>query len=173
MTTTDPTAIPIELDPAHQRMVGVAVHGNTPFDVPYVSQITGNLWQGGCANGLMLPANVEHVISLYPWEQYRPKRDLKSMLAVRLYDSLDAVDREQVIGIAEWVNVCRADGVTLVHCQAGLNRSSLVAGLALVLGGWTPEKVIAKLRAKRSPAVLCNPVFEQWLRDFRQGGEGD
>jgi hypothetical protein len=40
-----------------------------------------------------------------------------------------------------------------------------VAGLALVRSGMTPDAAIALLREKRSPAVLCNPTFEQWLRE--------
>jgi len=62
------------------------------------------------------------------------------------------------------VNACREDGPTLVHCQAGLNRSSLVAARALVLGGMTADDAIALIREKRSPACLCNPAFERWLR---------
>jgi len=44
----DPTRIDIDLDPRVQRMQGVAYHGNTPFDVPYISKITDGLYQGGC-----------------------------------------------------------------------------------------------------------------------------
>ena len=163
MTRADPTAVAITLDPRNQRMSGMTVHGDMPFDVPFVSPITDDLWAGGCVDGLVLPAEVDHVVSLYPWEAYQLQREIKSMLAVRLYDSLDDFDEEQIVGIASWVNVCRKSGVTLVHCQAGLNRSALVAGLALVLDGYTPEDAIALLREKRSPAVLCNPVFEAWL----------
>ena len=66
--------------------------------------------------------------------------------------------------IATWVNTCRETAPTLVHCQAGLNRSSLVAARALVLGGRTPDEAITLIRRKRSPACLCNPAFERWLR---------
>jgi protein-tyrosine phosphatase len=47
-----------------------------------------------------------------------------------------------------------------------LNRSALVAGMALILDGWKPADAIALLREKRSPAVLCNPAFEQWLLSY-------
>ena len=69
--STDPTRIDISFDPRERRMRGYARHGNTPFDVPFVSQITDNLWTGGCEDGLVLPANIAHVVSLYPWETYR------------------------------------------------------------------------------------------------------
>ena len=94
-------------------MRGVAMHGNKSFDVPYISQVDDNLWQGGCTNGLVLPENIEHVISLYPWEQYTIKHQIRSLLKVFMYDSEDQ-GFEQVDGIAAWVNVCRKDGVTLM-----------------------------------------------------------
>ncbi len=50
-----------------------------------------------------------------------------------------------------------------MHCQAGINRSGLVTALALVEEGMKAVDAIALLRAKRSPAVLCNRAFEQWL----------
>lgn len=171
MTEVDPTRIDIEFDPRQQRMRGIAHHGNTPFDVPFISHIDGNLWVGGCRDGLILPREIEHVVSLYPWETYRCPLMLKSHLEVRMYDSLDQAFG-QVTAIASWVNSCLADGPTLVHCQAGLNRSNLVAATALVHQGMEPCEAIALLRAKRSPAVLCNPAFEQWLLDtFTSVGE--
>jgi protein-tyrosine phosphatase len=161
----DPTWIPVHVDPRERRMRGVAAHGNTPFDVPFISNIEGNLWQGGCQNGLVLPKNIEHVVSLYPWEQYEVTHDLKSSLTVRMYDSTDQ-GYEQVDAIAAWVVSCLADGPTLVHCQAGLNRSSLIAGRALTVLGRTGQEAIALLREKRSPACLCNPRFEEWIADI-------
>lgn len=158
----DPTRIALNLDPREQRMDGIAVHGNTPFNVPYVSEITDNLWTGGCTNGLVLPDVIAHLVSLYPWEQYTVQHDVRSALSVVMYDSEDQ-GFAQVDAIAAWVNVCRKDGPTLVHCQAGLNRSGLVAARALMLGGMTGAEAVALLREKRSPAVLCNKSFETWL----------
>lgn len=165
---TDPTAIPLKVDPREQRMKGTAVHGNTPFDVPYISEVGFNLWMGGCTDGLVIPPNIRHVVSLYPWESYRAQPDqVQSMLSVRMYDANDRPDAKQVRQIAMWVNYCRERGPTLVDCQAGLNRSGLIVASAILLYGnrEDPRKVIALLREKRSPAVLCNPAFEQWLLD--------
>lgn len=162
--TFDPTAIDLSVDPRTQRMTGVAIHGGTRFSVPYVSEIEDNLWTGGCAMGLALPREIDHVVSLYPWEAYTVTHELKSALMVRLYDSSDEA-MDKIDDIARWVNSCRRDGITLVHCQAGLNRSGLVAARALMLEGSSADDAIALLREKRSPAVLCNTAFEQWLRD--------
>lgn len=165
----DPTAIDIEFDPHHQRMAGTAYHGNKDFDVPYISEVKGaiNLFQGGCHNMLTLPRNIEHLVSLYPWEAYDVEHDLGSRLEVRMYDSVDdAPDMAQVVHVAKWVNACREQGPTLVHCQAGLNRSGLVAAVALVLEGYIPEDAITLLRLSRSDAVLCNPAFEKMVMEF-------
>lgn len=158
----DPTKIDLATDPRAQRMSGTAIHGDTPFDVPFVSEIAENLWQGGCATGLVLPDEIVHVISLYPWENYTVHHQVRSVLSVVMYDS-EEQGFGQVDSIACWVNACRHDGPTLVHCQAGLNRSSLVAARALMLAGSTASDAIALLRERRSPACLCNNAFESWL----------
>lgn len=162
--TEDPTKIDILFDPLERRMEGVAYHGDTPFSVPFISQITGNLFTGGCTEGLILPTGIEHLASLYPWERYTYTHELKSELYVRLYDSADQAMGE-IDSIAEWVLGCMRQGKTLVHCQAGLNRSSLVAARSLMLDGHSAEYAIDLLRRNRSSAVLCNPAFESWLRE--------
>lgn len=161
----DHTKIKIDFDPMSRRMKGTAIHGNTPFDVPFISQITDNLWQGGCEEGMHLPDFIDHVVSLYPWEHYymRKSKPATSYLEVYMYDSEDQAF-EQVDAIARWVNECRKTGTVLVHCQAGLNRSSLIAARALMLDGMTADEAIKKLREARSPACLCNQSFEKWLR---------
>ena len=164
--SADPTAIDIDFDPREQRMVGVAFHGDTPFDVPFISEIAPNLWTGGCRDGLILPDHIVHLVSLYPWERYKRAHDLGSSLTVRMYDDLKGPDADQVLTIAAWVNVCRKTGPTLVHCQAGLNRSGLVAAAALMLNGMSADDAIGLLRAKRSPAVLCNSKFTALLQEM-------
>lgn len=148
-----------------QHIEGFAREGNTPFSCPLISQIDGNLWQGGCINGVSLMDKFEHVISLYPWERYvcGPTKEFQSFTEVRLLDGPVVPNEYQLYALAGWVNVCRALGPTLVHCQAGLNRSGLLAGLSLVISGWKPEDAIARLRETRSPAVLCNKKFAAWL----------
>src|SRR5256885_12877051 len=87
---TDPTRIALEVDPFTQRMKGVTRIGGISFDVPYISHIEGNLYQGGCAAGLYLPKYIEHVVSLYPWEQYTVTHEPKSMSFHWLYDADEA-----------------------------------------------------------------------------------
>lgn len=57
----------------------------------------------------------------------------------------------------------RAQDRVLVRCQAGLNRGSLVAGLALLKMGWSASDAIARMREVRGPYVLGNPSFVNYL----------
>lgn len=132
------------------------------FKCDLVSQIDGNRWTGGCYDSVPLPEDFEYVLSVYQWERYKLP-DGCERLEVEMYDSGDIPDVEQLHELADWVNEKRALGKTLVHCQAGLNRSSLVTALALVKSGKEPQEAIDLLREKRSPMVLCNQHFENWL----------
>lgn len=160
----------LQTDLKTHHIEGIAREGNTPFSCPLITPIEPNFWQGGCLNGVNLQGFFKHIISLYPWEAFAPGCELDSRTEVRLYDGPVVPDEEQLYTLARWINICRRHGRTLVHCQAGLNRSGLLAGLALVLSGETPDAAIAKLRAGRCPAVLCNPKFEAWLRAQPVGG---
>jgi len=149
------------------RIEGIAVMGNVPFSVPIITQIEGNLWQGGTpadVAGAMLPAYFRYALNLYPWGTYRWHNGTEIRVA-RLYDRGEIPDTTLLEDLAAWVNEKRAIGPTLVHCQAGLNRSALVTALALIRSGMAADDAILLLRSKRSPAVLCNAAFEQWLRE--------
>lgn len=139
------------------------------FSVDLISQIDGNLWMGGCIGGVQLADTFRHVVSLYPWERYR-LADGVHRIEVRLYDSADVPDGERLHELAAAVNACRDEGPTLVHCQAGLNRSGLITALALIQRGMVPAAAIALLREKRGPMVLCNTAFERWLLIGSGGG---
>ena len=161
----DPTGIKIDFDPTRQRMTGVTHHGHIPFDVPFISKVGYNLWQGGCRDGLMLPHFIKYIVSLYPWEKYKIQHHMDGELYLRMYDDKTRDVLPEVDDLARLINVWRERGPVLVHCQAGLNRSALVTGRALMLSGKTAAQAIELMREKRSPAVLCNPSFEKYLYD--------
>lgn len=163
----DYTKVPIEFDPQAKRMVGQTVHGGLKFDVPFITKVSGNLWQGGCTEGLVLPTHINYVVSMYPWERYVIRHKVRGELYIRMHDDPTA-DIGQIDDIARWVNQWREQGTVLVHCQAGLNRSSLVVARALMLGpeGMSANEAIAYLRKNRSIVCLCNKGFEDWLRSF-------
>ena len=126
-----------------------------------ISHIEGNLWIGACPAS-RLPDFFAYVLNLYQAEPYgtHPNTVVRTQ---RMDDSDELLDPEVLEDLTDWVNEKRALGPTLVHCQAGLNRSALVAGLALVRSGMTPRDAIALLRQKRSLDVLFNKAFERWL----------
>lgn len=139
-----------------------ASDGNGYISVPLVSHVTGNLYQGGCIPGVKLPAEFKHVFSLYPWGQYDLAEGTKRV-EVEMYDSLDQ-GFEQIDELAEQVKAALLDGPTLVHCQAGMNRSGLLAARTLMLKGFTAAEAIKLLRVKRpSQYVLSNQAFENYL----------
>ncbi len=131
--------------------------------IPLISHIDGDLWMGGCLDGTELPDHFRTVISLYPLERYRLHQDTER-IEYPFKDAAFVPELGKLHTAARQVLDAAREGPTLVHCQAGLNRSGLVAGLALVLDGYEPDDAIALLRARRSPAVLCNSVFDHWLR---------
>lgn len=149
----------VEADFASHHIEGIARMGNTPFRCPLVTHVIDNLWQGGCRDGVELPHDFRHVLSLYPWEQFKLGPDTKR-LEVPLYDGDEIED-----GLDEIVEAgvrMVEDGKTLIHCQAGLNRSGMVAALVLMRWrGLTPSAAVGLLRTTRTPAVLCNPAFER------------
>lgn len=56
------------------------------------------------------------------------------------------------------------------HCHAGLNRSGLaIAAYLHVYRGLRISDAITRMRAERSPMVLCNSLFEQTLRRWYGG----
>ena len=159
------------------RMKGYVPHGAArgldPYlDVPLISRVdlsdpsapplAGELWQGGCMQGIRLPDGFDYVLSLYPWEQYDlPEGCVRQ--EVKMYDSLDqATDQVEDLS-SDCAQLVRDGKTVLIHCQAGLNRSGLLTAATLVKLGFTPANAIARLRAGRSPLVLCNESFENWI----------
>lgn len=148
-------------DFASHRIEGF-VSGYGPISTPLFSQIDGNLWMGGCPV-VALPKEFQFVINLYPWGEYELHHHHVSTSA-RLFDHGEMPDEKLLHALAAHVNECRAIGPTLVHCQAGLNRSGLVTALALMKAGKSSKDAVELLREKRTDAVLCNSVFHMWLR---------
>jgi protein-tyrosine phosphatase len=153
-------------DLTSHHIEGIAHQGNTPFCVPLFSQIDGNLWMGGCPRGTA-PEHFKFVFCLYPWEPYGV-HDHQVHLQVKLFDHGELPDKTLLAFLADAVNMARAVGPTLVHCQAGLNRSGLLTAFALIRAGAAPADAIALVRKQRCDAVLCNPAFEMYLRDYRR-----
>lgn len=137
------------------------LHTGEHINIPLISHVIDNLYVGGCVQDVDLGDYFTHVFSMYPWERYKGSHEL---VETKMYDSRDAVDVETVDAVSNAVLSALLDGGNvLVHCQAGINRSNLIAATVLIKLGYTPERAIALLREKRSPQVLANPTFEQFL----------
>lgn len=149
-------------DLATHHIEGLALQGYAWFRVPLVSRIDGNLWMGGCRDAVRLPDGFTRVVSL--WQQGRyTLGPATTRIEVSMSDSEVVPPAGLLVPLAEHVLTHARQGPTLVHCQAGLNRSGLITALALILDGMLPAAAIDLLRQQRSPAVLCNPAFERWL----------
>lgn len=166
----DPTAYDLGgdktiTDPRIRRADGYANFGvRRRITMPFMTQVTDNLWHGGVEPGLVLPDHIDFVLSLYPWSEYEFHHPLQERLTVTMYDS-ESQGFDQVAELAEWVNRRRKKGTVFVHCQAGLNRSSLIVGSALLLAGdvRTGREAVDLIRARRDPACLINPAFEDYI----------
>jgi len=103
----------------------------------------------------------------YQWGEYVVPTGVEQR-TVEMYDSEGGPDKEQVDELAEWVIGQMREGKrVLVHCQAGLNRSSMIAARVLMLfKHWTADEAIAHIRQRRSPMCLCNETFEDFLRSL-------
>lgn len=173
VTMTDPAdrtlhAVPdldnlqTDLDSHHIQGYALADPDRRHFSMPLVSHIEGNLYTGGCLDGVRLSDDYSWVVSLYPWEKYRLGPNTQRV-EVEMYDHDGMPDLTVLHETADLVVDRLNAGKVLVHCQAGLNRSGLVAALALIKMGRSPRQAIDLLREKRGPVVLCNRTFVRWL----------
>lgn len=124
------------------------------FDVPLCSHIEGNLWMGGVPV-TRLPGEFQYVVNHGGYEPYHADLDAV-VLEAPMRDADVEPDPARIGALAKAVNAFCDAGPTLVHCQAGLNRSGLATAAALIERGVTPRDAIALLRARRSPLVLRN-----------------
>lgn len=133
-----------------------------------ISQIVGNLWMGGCIDQVRLPDSFDTVISLYPWEKYI-LGPTTTRHEYRMHDSGSVPPWEELeVPIYQTLKSLQDGKKTLIHCQAGLNRSGLITALVMAVNPKRPpertmEGIISKLRDRRHRLVLCNKTFESYL----------
>lgn len=106
----------------------------------------------------------DKILNLYKWGDYVVPSGTER-ITVTLYDGYD-VDPTQIDSlvkiVTDWID---GDFEVLVHCQAGLNRSSLVVARVLMdYYGMTADEAIDFIREKRSPMCLCNDNFRRYLK---------
>ena len=140
---------------------GFANMGGGHFKAPLFTHVRGNLYQGGCPDP-ELPEEFDNVISLYPWGHYSKSQKVVYLEAY-LYDSHNVPDAGQLDMLSDVALSFIDKGKTLIHCQAGLNRSALLTVCVLEKMGMATELAIKMLRDNRCKAVLCNEAFVKWL----------
>lgn len=147
--------------------------GGVALDVPLASRITGNLWVGGWPGPILTSKFASKIRPLTMFagivDVYGEPYPLPvGPVYVRkpLQDWAGEPDARTVVTLAMVVNLLLMNGPVLVHCQAGINRSSLIAAAALTLSAaeTSIDDAIALIREKRSPLCLSNDAFERWLQ---------
>lgn len=89
------------------------------------------------------------------------KRDIATLCVelIDVTDPMDPMDITRALQAAAVINDARRLGKrVLVTCQAGVNRSSLVAAMALILSGWTATGAIERIRERREPPIGMMPL---------------
>ena len=111
------------------------------------------------------------VLSLTNQPGYEPA-DGTDFHVYRIADAdLDPGHHSKLDYLAERVETdVRSGKKVLVRCQAGINRSALVAGLTLLRMGLTVDEALAWMREARSPYVLMNRSFVAYLREVEARG---
>ncbi|HEY4266698.1 MAG TPA: dual specificity protein phosphatase [Galbitalea sp.] len=93
-----------------------------------------------------------------------------AILRCRLRDSnLSRFEADHALVGGQWVATALSNGKTvLVTCQAGINRSALVASVALGMLNRraTPEQIMDRIRRTRNPDCLSNPDFQRFLKQY-------
>ena len=123
--------------------------------------LPNHLWMGG------LQAFCEVAVDLWVHCAYELRPDgventVPRFLWVRLDDSRALTPKELVAAkqaAYEAAGAIRSGQRVLISCSMGINRSGLVAGLALKYLGWSGAAAIELLRLRRSPKVLAREEY--------------
>lgn len=158
-------------------------YSNEPFlngklDLAVWSEVLPNLWLGGTADNDCvgdkhfefdrqdISIKIRHFDSVYTFYAWANPVDwLVKEFRFGYFDSgetdfdLEAFRRIALMAHADWK---RGERV-LLRCQAGLNRSSLIFALVLMIEGYTAQEAIDLIREKRHAKCLFNPHFVEWL----------
>lgn len=134
-------------------------------DVSLMSHIVDNLYVGGCVQDTDVEDHFSHIFSLYVRERYKFDPDATELHEYKMYDSSDGLDIETVEEVSDLVaEALSGDGNVLVHCQAGINRSNLVAARALMKAyDISSTEAIELLETKRHRLILSNQVFKDYV----------
>ena len=108
------------------------------------------------------PEDFDAVVTMYAWA--RPVDWGVEELRWGIMDGHQDLPIEEMQETVAWAHRRWKKGKrVLIRCQAGLNRSSLIAALVLVRDGMTPHDAILKIRRTRSEQALFNTAFTRFI----------
>lgn len=140
----------------------------TPLDHHLVSDQPAPLYMGALPPVWdVVPARiVVNLCGMFPDGSAR-RRIVHALPLVDVADEAAVPPRARLESFVDAVHAYAAHEPTYWHCHAGLNRSGMLVALYLHRHReLTISAAIRTLREKRSPLVLCNPVFERRLREW-------
>lgn len=87
-----------------------------------------------------------------------------------IMDGPGDIDAETLAETVAWAHRRWKNGKrVLVRCQAGLNRSSLIAALVMIKDGMEPQDAIDKIRRTRARRALFNKDFVRFIQAATPG----
>lgn len=146
-------------------------HCDRPWDQVYEHPSGGTLHLGGhvcqpAGGSCVITDQFDTVVSLYSQEGFGPDPGVTHHTHKMIDGGLDPADHARLHELADEVVTSVSSGeAVMVRCMAGMNRSGLVAGLALVKMGWGANEAITRMREARSPYVLFNEDFTAFIRE--------
>lgn len=128
-------------------------------------QVSKNLWVGGLPtdpeavdkNFDVLVLAAKQFQDVFPVHKYPGTK----VIHVPLEDAKPTAKEKQLAlkaGIEVFEHNQKGRKV-LVTCAAGVNRSAMIAGLAMVIGGLSAEHAINRIRKRRKPPSGSTPLF--------------
>lgn len=146
-----------------------------PFPANPWDEIMPDMWMGGMYFGpQMTPCapdgQFDVVVSMAGRGAMATRANNPDVIQHLFYiddGQLGPLEMQYVMEAAQLVSEYWAEGdKILVRCNMGLNRSGLIVALALIDHGNEAQKVIDRIREKRSPNALCNEWFIKYILDF-------
>jgi hypothetical protein len=112
-------------------------------------------------------AGIDVIVNLYGRGHVPLQPGMLFMLWL-VYDGPELPSIDALHDMADYLTRLIASGKkVLIHCQAGLNRSSLLAALVLMrVQGLNGPQAMARIRERRSPDALCNTTFAAFLESL-------
>jgi protein-tyrosine phosphatase len=135
-------------------------------------QVAKNLWVGG------VPVDPEEVnenfdalvLAAREFQDVFPAHKFPGTVVIYSPipdDKLTNAEKAIALRAAIQVYELNRDGRrVLVTCAQGVNRSALIAALAMLIGGWSVRKAVGNIRKYRKPPSGSTPLFNVHFINF-------